>query len=150
VIIAEVGLSMAVFPTCGHPVSWVKLSPRTIQSGAATRTGRTGKGNHYLKTVLSEPAAVADRGNSFLGARYRRPAKRVGRLGALVAVSRSILHFPRPAERGLAFLSIARTHGHKDVDRSTRPQRVVAERVLPELHRAVEDLGDVVLGDLTG
>jgi transposase len=91
VIIAEVGLSMAVFPTCGHLVSWAKLAPRTIQSGASTRTGRTGKGNHYLKAVLGEAAAVAARGNTFLGARYRRLAKRVGKLRALVAVSRSIL-----------------------------------------------------------
>ncbi len=91
VIIAEVGLSMTVFPTCGHLVSWAKLAPRTIQSGATTRTGRTGKGNHYLKAVLGEAAAVAARGNTFLGARYRRLAKRVGKLRALVAVSRSIL-----------------------------------------------------------
>ncbi len=91
VIIAEVGLSMTVFPTCGHLVSWAKLAPRTIQSGATTRSGRTGKGNHYLKAVLGEAAAVAARGNSFLGARCRRLAKRIGKLRALVAVSRSIL-----------------------------------------------------------
>src|SRR6266704_479130 len=76
-IIAEVGLSMAVFPTCGHLVSWAKLSPRTIQSGAKTRAGKTGKGNRYLKAVLGEAAAVAARSNTFLGARYRRLAKRV-------------------------------------------------------------------------
>jgi transposase len=90
-IIAEVGLSMAVFPTCGHLVSWAKLSPRTILSGAKTRAGKTGKGNRYLKAVLGEAAAVAARSNTFLGARYRRLAKRVGKLKALIAVARSIL-----------------------------------------------------------
>jgi hypothetical protein len=36
-------------------------------------------------------------------------------------------------------------------DRSPAPRsQERAERVLPEVHRAVEDLGDVVLGDVTG
>jgi transposase len=90
-IIAEVGLSMAIFPTSGHLVSWAKLSPRAIQSGAKTHSGKTGKGNRYLKAVLGEAAAVAARTNTFLGARYRRLARRIGKLKALVAVARSIL-----------------------------------------------------------
>lgn len=90
-IIAEVGLSMTVFPTCGHLVSWAKLSPRAIQSGAKTRSGKTGKGNRYLKSMLSEAAASAARTQTFLGARYRRLARRIGKLKALVAVARSIL-----------------------------------------------------------
>jgi len=72
-------------------VSWAKLAPRTVQSGATSRAGRTGKGNHYLKAALSEAAAAAGRGNTFLGARYRRLARRRGKLRALIAVSRSIL-----------------------------------------------------------
>jgi transposase len=91
VIIAEVGLSMAIFPTAGHLVSWAKLSPRTIQSGASARSGKTGKGNPYLKAVLGEAAASAARTNTFLGVRYRRLVKRVGKLKALVAIARSIL-----------------------------------------------------------
>lgn len=90
-IIAEVGLDMSRFPTAGHLVSWAKLSPRTIQSGPVTRTGRTGKGNPYLKGVLGEAAATAARTDTFLGERYRRIVKRRGKLKALVAVARSIL-----------------------------------------------------------
>jgi transposase len=90
-IIAEIGLSMAVFPTAAHLVSWAKLSPRAIQSGAKSRSGKTGKGNPYLKGVLGEAAAAAARTNTFLGARYRRLARRIGKLKALVAVARSIL-----------------------------------------------------------
>jgi len=91
VIIAEVGLEMSVFPTAGHLVSWAKLSPRTIQSGAKNRPGRTGKGNPYLKGVLGEAAAAAGRTATFLGERYRRIARRRGKLRALVAVARAIL-----------------------------------------------------------
>jgi len=90
-IIAEVGLDMNRFPTSGHLVSWAKLSPRTIQSGPVTRSGRTGKGNPYLKGALGEAAASAARTDTFLGERYRRIVKRRGKLKALVAVARSIL-----------------------------------------------------------
>ena len=61
VVIAEIGLDMTRFPTAAHLVSWAKLSPRTIQSGATHRGGKTGKGNPYLKGVLGEAAAVAAR-----------------------------------------------------------------------------------------
>jgi transposase len=91
VIIAEIGLDMTRFPTAGHLVSWAKLSPRAIQSGASSRPGRTGKGNPYLKGVLGEAAAAAARTDTFLGERYRRLVRRRGKLKALVAVARSIL-----------------------------------------------------------
>jgi transposase len=91
VIIAEIGLEMSRFLTPGHLVSWTKLCPRTIQSGAKQRGGATGKGNPYLKGVLGEAAAAAAKTNTFLGERYRRLVKRRGKLKALVAVARSIL-----------------------------------------------------------
>jgi transposase len=91
VIIAEIGLDMSRFPTPGHLVSWARLTPQTMQSGAVTRSGKTGKGNPYLKGVLGSAVATAGRTDTFLGQRYRRLARRRGKLKALVAVARSIL-----------------------------------------------------------
>ena len=91
VIIAEIGLDMTRFPTAGHLVSWARLSPRTIQSGARTRPGKTAKGYPYLKGVLGDAAAAAGKTKTFLGERYRRLVKRRGKLKALVAIARTIL-----------------------------------------------------------
>jgi hypothetical protein len=82
---------MSRFPTAGHLVSWAKLCPRTIQSGAKNRSGKAGKGNPYLKGVLGEIATAAAKTSTFLGERYRRIVKRRGKLKALVAVARTIL-----------------------------------------------------------
>jgi transposase len=90
-IIAEIGLGMSRFPTAAHLVSWAKLCPRTIQSGARHTTGKTPKGNPYLKGVLGLAAGAAARTSTFLGERYRRIVKRRGKGKALVAVARSIL-----------------------------------------------------------
>lgn len=91
IILGEIGMDMARFPTANHLTSWAKLTPRTIQSGPRSRGGKTGKGNPYLKGILGEAAAAAAKTNTFLGERYRRIVKRRGKLKALVAVARSIL-----------------------------------------------------------
>ncbi len=91
VIIAEIGLDMGRFPTPGHLVSWARLTPQTMQSGSRSRSAPTGKGNPYLKGVLGSAVASAARTDTFPGQRYRRLARRRGKLKALVAVARSIL-----------------------------------------------------------
>lgn len=58
VIIAENGLDITKWPTAGHMVSWAKLSPKTIQSGNKNTSGKTGKGNRYLKAVLGVNAGA--------------------------------------------------------------------------------------------
>ncbi|MCQ1578383.1 IS110 family transposase [Streptomyces parvus] len=91
IILAEIGLDMRRFPTPEHLVSWAKLCPRTIQSGAKNTAGPAGKGTPWLKGALGEAANAAARTDTFLCARYRRIVKRRGHARALVAVARSIL-----------------------------------------------------------
>jgi transposase len=91
-IIAEIGVDMSRFPTAGHLCSWAKFSPGIKSSAGRTKgNGSTGHGNRYLARVLGEAAAGAGRTDTFLGARYRRIAKRRGKKRAIVAVARSIL-----------------------------------------------------------
>ncbi len=91
-IIAEIGTDMTVFPTAAHLVSWARWSPQVKQS-AGKRKGNngTGRGNPYLSAALGEAAISAGRTQSFLGARYRRLARRMPKKKALVATGNSIL-----------------------------------------------------------
>ena len=80
-----------MFPT---PATWCprrNSTPRTIQSGPRNRTGAIGKGNPHRQAILGEATAAAARTDTFLGERYRRLARRRGKLKALVAIARSIL-----------------------------------------------------------
>ncbi|MFI6054531.1 transposase [Streptomyces violascens] len=56
IILAEIGADMHRFPAPEHLVSWAKLCPRTIQSGAKHTTGPARQGNPRLKGALGEAA----------------------------------------------------------------------------------------------
>ena len=92
IIIAEIGLDMARFPTPAHLCSWARFAPGVKESaGRKKGNATTGHGNPYLARVLGEAAVAARRTDTFLGERYRRIARRRGKKKAVVAIGRSIL-----------------------------------------------------------
>ena len=91
-IISEIGVNMDSFPTEKHLASWAALCPGNNESAGKHKSGKTRKGNLYLKRVLTQAAnACGSSKDSYLGARLNRIAKRRGRKKAVVAVAHAIL-----------------------------------------------------------
>ncbi len=90
-ILAEIGTDMRRFKSAKHLASWAGMCPGNHQSAGKQLHGTTRKGSPWLRQLLLEAAHAAARTKTYLGAQYRRLAKRRGAKKALFAVAHSIL-----------------------------------------------------------
>ncbi len=92
VVLAEIGLNMDRFASEEHVASWVGLCPGNKVSAGKRLSGKTTKGNRWLRTALIEAAqGAASSKRTFLGAYYRRLCQRIGKRKAIVALAHRIL-----------------------------------------------------------
>ena len=83
---------MSVFPDADHAASWAGLSPGTCESAGKQLSGRTKKGNKYLRRVLTQAAwAAAHCKQGYLRAFFYRVSARRGWGRAIFAVAHKIL-----------------------------------------------------------
>ena len=91
-ILAEIGTDMKRFPTPGHLSSWAGICPGNNESAGKRKSGKTCKGNVWLRRALTQAAwAASHTKQTYLSAHYHRLAARRGRKRAIIAVGHTIL-----------------------------------------------------------
>jgi transposase len=91
-LIAEIGVDLRQFPSDRHLASWTGLCPGNNESAGQHKSGKTRKGNRFVRAALTEAALAAIRTKgSALGSRYRRVMRHRGHRKAVVAVAHPIL-----------------------------------------------------------
>ncbi len=90
VILAEIGVDVARFPSEKHFASWLGLCPRTTRSNQTEKRRTPRKGKNRVAQALRMAAQAVGRTPTALGAFYRRIKSRIGGRGAITATAHKL------------------------------------------------------------
>jgi transposase len=138
-IIAETGGDMGRFPTAAQLCSWAAMCPGQHESAGKRRTGKTRKGNRYLRATLIQAGLAATRSHgTALQARYHRVRRHRGHKKAVVALGHQILEIAYYIMRdGVTYDELGadyfdRRHAERAVRRHMRHLEALGYRVTIE------------------
>ena len=90
-IIAEIGPEAAAFPSAEQLASWIGVCPGSNESAGENHSGRSAKGNRFLRRLLCQSAQAAARTNgSHLQSVFKRLVVRLGYVKAIWAIAHRI------------------------------------------------------------
>lgn len=91
-IVAETGPDLGAFATAPQLASWAGLCSGNNESAGKRKSGKTTKGNRWLRAILVQSAWAASRTKgTYLSAQFRRLAVRRGNKRAIVALAHTLL-----------------------------------------------------------
>jgi transposase len=135
-IVAEMGADMSQFPSAANAASWVGLCPGEKETGGKRQSGRTRRGNVWLRGALTQSAWGASfTKGSYFKTLYRRMVARKGKKRAVVAVAHALL------VTGYILVATGRKYEDLGADYFDRLDR---ERLTQRLVKRLERLGHKV------
>ena len=91
VLIAECGVDMQRFGTVEQLFSWAGMCPGNNESAGKRMSGKTRKGNSYIRSILCEIANAAIKTKSQFKDKYKTLVIRRGHKRAIVAIGHKLL-----------------------------------------------------------
>lgn len=91
VCVAEIGMTVAAFPSAAHLSAWAGLAPGQNESAGKRKAARIPPGQRHLRTVLVQCAwAAVHQRHTYLAALFAHLQPRLGKKRAIVAVAHSL------------------------------------------------------------
>ena len=90
-LLVEIGNDMSVFGHADRLASWVGICPGNHESAGKRQSGRTRKGNPYVRRLLCEFAHAASRTRCALQSKFQALLVRRGRKRAIIGLAHKML-----------------------------------------------------------
>jgi transposase len=119
-IIAEIGPEAAAFPSAEQLASWIGVCPGSNESAGENHSGRSAKGNRFLRRLLCQAAQAAVRTNgSHLQSVFKRLVVRLGYVKAIWAIAHRICKIVwNVLRKGARFIEFSEARNPKAVQRA--------------------------------
>jgi transposase len=118
-ILAEIGPTAAAFGSGRQLASWIGVCPGSDQSAAENHSGRSAKGNRFLRRLLCQAAhAAVQKKGSHLQSKFRKLVVRLGYHKAVWAIAHRLCRIIWNVLRGARFIEKGEAVNPKAVRRA--------------------------------
>jgi len=130
-LLVEIGDDMSAFGTPAKLASWAGVCPGNNESAGKKKSGKTRKGNPYVRRLLCEAANAASRTRCALQDKFKALMLRRGRKKAIIAMAHKLLKS--------VFLLIERNDHYRDA--KTNYEALSIERNAPRWLKKLKQYG---------
>ena len=130
-ILAEIGPEAAAFPSAPQLASWIGVCPGSKESAGENHSGRSAKGNRFLRRLLCQAAQAAARTKgSQLQAVFKRLVVRLGYVKAIWAVAHRISKIIwNLLHQGARFIEFSEARNPQAIQRAIRHHLTALRRL---------------------